>query len=161
MTYVDSADTGEKCEKLLADQKVKAKPIGRAYRNKLLTGSQKGSNRACSRIRVPLEHVFATMRVSMGRAWQRCIGLTRNQAAIVMTNLVYNMVRLEQIERPGLKNTRFESLGSAIEVGADAWKAVALYSLLSKVTPRCHHGSGILTMLFSSLLKNPPVLSGH
>jgi len=40
----------------------------------------------------------------MRAAWQRCIGLTRNQAAIAMTNLVYNMVRFEQIERLGLKN---------------------------------------------------------
>ena len=30
--------------------------------------------------------------------------LVRNRAAIAMTNLVYNMVRFEQIERLGLKN---------------------------------------------------------
>ena len=42
----------------------------------------------------------------MRSAWNRCIGLTRNHAAIAMTNLVYNMVRFEQITRLGLKNWR-------------------------------------------------------
>ena len=58
------------------------------------------------KVRVRVEHVFATMRMCMRRAWNRCIGLKRNRAAITLTNLVYNMVRLEQIERLGLKNSR-------------------------------------------------------
>ena len=103
-TYIDSAYTGEKCEKVFADRKVQAKPIERAYRNKPLNGTQKRNNRARSRTRVRVEHVFATMRMSMRSAWQRCIGLTRNRAVIALTNLVYNMVRFEQIERLGLKN---------------------------------------------------------
>ena len=53
-----------------------------------------------------VEHVFATMRMCLRAAWNRCIGLARNQAAIAMTNLVYNMVRFEQIARLGLKNWR-------------------------------------------------------
>lgn len=103
-TYIDSAYTGERCEKVFADRKVQAKPIERAYRNKPLNGTQKRNNRARSRTRVRVEHVFATMRMSMRSAWQRCIGLTRNRAVIALTNLVYNMVRFEQIERLGLKN---------------------------------------------------------
>jgi len=105
-TYVDSAYTGARCEQIFAERKVPAKPIERAYRNKPLNGSQKISNRARSKIRVRVEHVFATMRMSMRSAWNRCIGLSRNRAMISMTNLVYNMVRFEQIERLGLKNWR-------------------------------------------------------
>jgi transposase, IS5 family len=105
-TYVDSAYTGERCEKVFAERNVAAKPIERAYRNKPLNGSQKRNNRARARIRVRVEHVFATMRMSMRRAWNRCLGMTRNRATIAMTNLVYNMVRFEQIERLGLKNWR-------------------------------------------------------
>ena len=105
-TYVDSAYTGVRCEKIFSAKKVAAKPIERAYRNKPLNGSQKRNNRARSRIRVRVEHVFATMRMCMRSAWNRCIGLTRNRATIAMTNLVYNMVRFEQIERLGLKNWR-------------------------------------------------------
>ena len=103
---MDSAYTGERCELIFAEKKVQAKPIERAYRNKPLNGSQQRNNRARSRIRVRVEHVFATMRMCMRSAWNRCIGMGRNRAMIAMTNLVYNMVRFEQIERLGLKNWR-------------------------------------------------------
>ena len=105
-TYVDSAYTGPRCEEIFAGKKVLAKPIERAYRNKPLNGSQQRNNRARSRVRVRVEHVFATMRMSLRSAWNRCIGRTRNRAMIALTNLVYNMVRFEQIERLGLKNWR-------------------------------------------------------
>ena len=105
-TYVDSAYTGARCEKIFLERKVQAKPIERAYRNRPLNGSQKRNNRARSKIRVRVEHVFATMRMSMRRVWNRCVGLTRNRAMISMTNLVYNMVRFEQSERLALKNWR-------------------------------------------------------
>ena len=105
-TYVDSAYTGERCEKVFAERNVQAKPIARAYRNKPLNKSQERNNRARSRIRVRVEHVFATMRMCMRKTWNRCVGLTRNRATIAMTNLVYNMVRFEQIERLGLRNWR-------------------------------------------------------
>jgi IS5 family transposase len=85
---------------------VAAKPIERACRNKPLNGSQQRSNRARSKIRVRVEPVFATMRMGMRSAWHRGIGLSRNRAMISLTNLVYNMVRFEQIERLGLKNWR-------------------------------------------------------
>lgn len=105
-TYADSAYTGASCEAVFEAHGVKAKPIERAYRNKPLNERQKRTNRARSRTRVRVEHVFATMRMCMRAAWNRCIGLARNRAAIAMTNLVYNMVRFEQISRLGLKNWR-------------------------------------------------------
>ena len=105
-TYVDSAYTGARCQQIYAERKVPAKPIERAYRNKPLNENQKRKNRARSRIRVRVEHVFATMRMSMRRAWSRCVGLTRNRAMISLTNLVYNLVRFEQIERLGLRKWR-------------------------------------------------------
>ena len=105
-TSVDSAYTGERCEKIFAERHVQARPIERACRNKPLNGSQERNNRARSRIRVRVEHVFATMRMSMRKTWNRCVGSARNRAMIAMTNLVYNMVRYEQIERLGLGNWR-------------------------------------------------------
>ena len=105
-TYVDSAYTGTRCEQIFAEKQVRAKPIERAYRNKPLNGTQQRINRARSKIRVRVEHVFATMRMCLRSAWNRCIGLRRNRAMISLTNLVYNMVRFEQIERLGLKNWR-------------------------------------------------------
>ena len=106
VTYADSAYAGQRCEKVFADKRVAFKPIERAWRNKPLNGRQKRSNRARSKVRVRVEHVFATMRMCMRRGWNRCLGLRRNRAAIALTNLVYNMVRFEQIARLGLKNWR-------------------------------------------------------
>ena len=85
---------------------MEAKPIERACRNKPLNGRQQRSNRARSRIRVRVEHVFATMRMCLRSAWNRCLGMARNRAVIGLTNLVYNLVRDEQIERLGLRNWR-------------------------------------------------------
>ena len=105
-TYADSAYTGERCEQIFAEKKVLFKPLERAYRNKPLNGHEQRRNRARSKVRVRVEHVFATMRMGMRSAWNRCIGLRRNRTAIALTNLIYNMVRFEQIERLGLKNWR-------------------------------------------------------
>ena len=102
-TYVDSAYTGPACEEVFERKGVTGKVIERAYRNKPLTARQRKSNRAKSRIRVRVEHVFGTMRMCMRAAWNRCIGMTRNRGAIAMMNLVYNMIRFEQIERLGLR----------------------------------------------------------
>lgn len=105
-TYVDSAYTGAGCDAIFAAHRVKAKPIERASRNKPLNERQRSNNRARSKTRVRVEHVFATMRMSLRAGWNRCIGNTRNRAAIAMTNLVYNLVRFEQIVRLHLRNWR-------------------------------------------------------
>ena len=56
-----------------------------------------------ARVRARVEHVLATMTATMTmstrRLWNRCIGRTRNKAAIAIANLVYNRVRFEQIAR--------------------------------------------------------------
>lgn len=105
-TYADSAYAGEPCRVIMEQRGVEFKPIERPWRNRPLNGKQKRTNRARSRTRVRVEHVFATMVMSMRAAWNRCVGRARNAAAIALTNLVYNMVRFEQIERLGLKNWR-------------------------------------------------------
>jgi len=46
-----------------------------------------------------VEHVFAQMSGSMKALYQRCIGMKRNAACLQLTNLVYNMLRFEQIKR--------------------------------------------------------------
>ena len=102
-TYVDSAYTGPDCEAAFERKGVRSKVIERAYRNKPLTARQRKRNRAKSRIRVRVEHVFGTMCMCMRAAWNRCIGMNRNQRAIAMTNLVYNMIRFEQIDRLELR----------------------------------------------------------
>lgn len=100
---MDSAYTGPACEAAFERKGVTGKVIERAYRNRLLTARQRKSNRAKSRVRIRVEHVFGTMRMCMRAAWNRCMGMKRNQGAVAMTNLVYNMIRFEQIERLELK----------------------------------------------------------
>lgn len=103
ITYVDSAYTGPACQAAFERKGVTGKVIERAVRNKPLTARQRKSNRSKSRIRVRVEHVFGTMCMCMRVALNRCIGMNRNQKAVAMTNLVYNMIRFEQIERLELR----------------------------------------------------------
>ena len=102
-TYVDSAYTGSACEAIFDHKGVLGKVIERAYRNQPLTTRQRRRNRAKSRIRVRVEHVFGAMRMCLRASWNRCIGKRRNQGAIAMGNLVYNLIRYEQIERLDLR----------------------------------------------------------
>ena len=64
-----------------------------------MSAEQKASTRDQSKTRSRVEHVFAQMSGSMKALYQRCIGMTRNAACLVMTNLVYNLLRFEQIKR--------------------------------------------------------------
>jgi IS5 family transposase len=102
-TWVDSGYAGASCEAVFESKGVKAKVIERAYRNRPLTARQRRRNRAKSRVRVRVEHVFGAMHMCMRAAWNRCIGITRNKGAIAMTNLIYNMIRFEQINRLQLR----------------------------------------------------------
>lgn len=102
-TWVDSGYSGAPCGAVFAAKGVEAKVIEHAYKNRPLTARQRKSNRTKSRIRVRVEHVFGIMHMCMRAAWNRCIGITRNRAAIAMTNLVYNLIRFEQITRLQLR----------------------------------------------------------
>ena len=64
-----------------------------------LDEAQKAANRARSKVRSRAEHVFAQMRGSRRALWQRCIGSVRNTAGLQLANLVYHMMRFEQIQR--------------------------------------------------------------
>jgi transposase, IS5 family len=55
-------------------------------------------NRSIARVRARVEHVFGFMENSMREKFLRYIGLARNQAAIGMMNLVYNLCRYRHLE---------------------------------------------------------------
>lgn len=103
VTYVDSAYVGPRCEAVFERHEVESKVMERPFRNRPLTAGQKRRNRAKSRVRARVEHVFGTIKLSLRARWNRCIGQVRNAAAITLTNLVYNLVRFEQIERLALR----------------------------------------------------------
>ena len=98
-TWADSAYTGAGCEETLKRKKIVAHLCAKGTRGHELTWKQKRSNRAKSRNRVRVEHIFGFMTGSMNAMLQRCIGFVRNRACILLANLVYNMARTEQIIR--------------------------------------------------------------
>ena len=71
----------------------------KGYRNKPLTDEQKKSNREKSKVRALVEHTFGFMEQTMKGLVFRGVGIVRAKANIAMTNLVYNMCRLEQVTR--------------------------------------------------------------
>ena len=103
VVYADSAYHTSPIKADLAEKQLKAEINERGTHVRLLSEEQKASNREKSKTRARVEHVFAQMRGSMKALYQRCIGKERNEACIKLSNLVYNMLRFEQIKRLSIK----------------------------------------------------------
>ena len=99
VVFADSAYEGPAIEVALAELNLKGQINEKGTRGHPLTEEQKASNREKSKTRSRVEHVFAQMRGSMKALYQRCIGMARNTACLKLTNLVYNLLRFEQIKR--------------------------------------------------------------
>lgn len=97
--YADSAYQTAPIKARLAEDNIQARINERGTHVRPLSEEQKAANREKSKIRSRVEHVFAQMRGTMKALYQRCIGLRRNEAGIQLANLVYNLVRFEQIKR--------------------------------------------------------------
>lgn len=105
-TFADSAYQTPACQEVMEKCGVQARFISQGRRNRPLHGQQKRINRARSRIRCRIEHVFGMMAMGIKSTFNRCIGLARNRASIALLNLTYNLVRMEQIHRLGLRTWR-------------------------------------------------------
>ena len=108
-TWLDAGYVGPACEAVLAGKGILAKICEKGARNRPLTAKQKRSNRAKSRKRCRVEHVFGYMTMNMKAMVKRHIGLKRNRASIIFCNLVYNIARTEQIIRLKLLGRRTPS----------------------------------------------------
>jgi IS5 family transposase len=89
--YADSAYTGEEVQRCIpaaAANKIHEK----GYRNRPLTEAQKENNKAKSKIRVRVEHVFAAIN-HFGGIFIRTIGKKRAKFQIGLMNLAYNFTR--------------------------------------------------------------------
>jgi IS5 family transposase len=91
--HADSAYRSAKIEKTLAKRGVRSKIHEKANRNQPLTKTQMRSNRAKSRIRARVEHVFAHITNSMRGFRIRSIGMQRACGIVGLINLTYNIVR--------------------------------------------------------------------
>ena len=96
--YADSAYDGAPVAEKLPPT-VESRIHERARRGHPLTDEQKKSNREKSKVRVRVEHVFATMTMSFHGITLRCIGKARAKFNIALLNLTYNMCRYESLCR--------------------------------------------------------------
>ena len=110
MTWLDAGYAGKPCADLLAAKNIPAKVCEKGSRNNPLKPSQKRSNKAKSRVRSRVEHIFGFMTGSMKAMYKRHIGIVRNRGSIIMSNLVYNIMRSEQIIRLRLFGKRTPTL---------------------------------------------------
>ena len=98
--HADSAYCGMEIGKRLEEKGIASAIHERAYRGHPLSEEQKVRNREKSRIRVRVEHIFGQMTNGMRDGLKmRWIGMRRITAGVGLLNLVYNMVRYEQILR--------------------------------------------------------------
>jgi len=89
--YGDSAYTGEEVQSCIPET-VKNRIHEKGYRNNPLTKTQERNNTAKSRIRVRVEHVFASIN-HFGGIFIRTIGMRRAEFQIGLMNLTYNFTR--------------------------------------------------------------------
>lgn len=97
--HADSAYIGEEQEKIIAKAGMINKVHEKGARNRPLTDEQKASNRDKSRKRVRVEHVYGFIKNTMSDLSLRCIGLQRVATGIGFINLIYNIFRVEQLQR--------------------------------------------------------------
>jgi IS5 family transposase len=96
--HADSAYRSAEIEQTLKKRRVRSKIHEKAHRNQPLTKAQMRSNRAKSRIRARVEHVFAHITNSMKGLHLRSIGILRARSIIGLINLAYNIVRSVQLQ---------------------------------------------------------------
>jgi IS5 family transposase len=94
----DSAYHSEDHEEHLLECDAEEFLMRKAYRNKPLSEADQTFNKAVSKIRVRVEHVFGRMK-QMGMDYVRSIGLKRASQHNSLSNLVYNMDRYAFLKR--------------------------------------------------------------
>lgn len=97
--FADSAYRSAESEAKLKAGGLKSRIHRRANRNHPLSDTQTRANRAKSKIRSRIEHVFGAQQNSVGGRIVRTIGIARARAKIGLQNLVYNIRRLVTLER--------------------------------------------------------------
>jgi transposase, IS5 family len=109
--WADSAYRSQEKERGLKGSEHTSQINERAYRGKPLTEAQEISNKAKSRVRARVEHVFGHMENSMGGIFVRTIGIARAKVGVTLMNLTYNLSRLEVLIRN--KTLGFERISAS------------------------------------------------
>jgi len=97
--FADSAYRSAEIEAKLEARGLRSRIHRRATRKHPLSDVQTRANRAKSRIRARIEHVFGAQQSTSGGRIVRTIGIVRARAKIGLQNLAYNIRRLVTLER--------------------------------------------------------------
>jgi IS5 family transposase len=97
--YADSAYAGAAAEELLEERGILSRIHYKAQRAQPLNAHQKRCNKARSKKRVRVEHVFGFITNAMGGMTVRGRSFARNEAVIGLMNLTYNLCRLVQLKQ--------------------------------------------------------------
>lgn len=97
--YADSAYSGKPIKTKLFKRSIINKIHEKGYRGRPLTEKQKARNKAKSRIRARIEHVFGFIENSMNGSFLRVIGIKRINMQVGLINLTYNMFRSIQLAK--------------------------------------------------------------
>lgn len=114
--WADSAYRSEDQEQSLKGSEHISQINERAYRGKPLSEAQEISNKAKSRVRARVEHVFGHMENSMGGILVRTIGIARAKVGVTLMNLTYNLSRIEVLIRNkviGIERVSAPKMGTA------------------------------------------------
>ena len=96
--YADSAYRSQEKEEQLAAAEIPSQICEKGTRGCPLTDVQKATNRTKSKVRARVEHVFGAQ-AQMGGHFVRTIGVLRARVKIGLLNLVYNMMRMIQLQK--------------------------------------------------------------
>ena len=96
--YADSAYRSQAIEKICETKNIKSCIHEKEYRNNPLTKRQQQRNKKKSKTRARVEHIFGFISNSMNGIYLHYRNFIRNQAAIGLMNLTYNLFRLVQLK---------------------------------------------------------------
>lgn len=97
--YADSGYCGREQEEIISKHGMQPQVCEKGYRNKKLTEEQKVRNREMFKKRCRIEHIFGFMEGSMKGLVVRSVGIVRAAANVLITALVYNVMRYVQIKK--------------------------------------------------------------
>lgn len=97
--WADSAYRSEENELTLQTCGYRSRIHERAYRDKPLTQKQQRKNKAKSKVRARVEHVFGSIKNEQDGLHVRVIGILRASKKVGLTNLAYNLRRFMSLSR--------------------------------------------------------------
>jgi IS5 family transposase len=96
--YADSAYRSQAIEQMCRKKNIESRIHEKGYRNNPLTKRQQQRNRKKSKTRARVEHIFGFITNTMNEMYLHYRNFVRNQAAIGLMNLTYNLFRLVQLK---------------------------------------------------------------